>query len=150
MIVIFGTHKLPEDSFRYVLYNFPYIDTATSYSNDKLIGEYKGSIITKFNPHDFEKDIVQVSNEHIKRLSSNIHTVLLHSPMKTSEEDIKALFQLKQLFQNSKVGVSNFEIRRIQYLIDNGCKPDVISIEFHPYYQPLKLVDFCKKNNIII
>lgn len=38
----------------------------------------------------------------------------------------------------------------IEQLIINKCYPDVISIEFHPYFQSISLVNYCKKNNIPI
>ena len=35
-------------------------------------------------------------------------------------------------------------------MIEQNCKPNIISLEFSPFYQPNKLVSFCKNNDIII
>lgn len=157
--IIFGTHKLPKEAVQYALKcGINMLDTATGYNNADMIGgilqenNHQTYITTKFNSNDFEKNIEFVASEHIKSLSQNhkLHSALLHSKLITNEDNVIALLQLRKLFPNSYIGVSNFDIESIQYLIDNGCKPDIISIEFHPYYQPLKLVHFCINNNITL
>jgi diketogulonate reductase-like aldo/keto reductase len=100
----------------------------------------------------FEQNIYDVSYKHSIALSSNstVCVVLIHSPLKTNEDNVRAFLHLKKIFHKSKVGVSNFDIEKVQYLIGNGCKPDLLSIEFHPYYQPLKLIQFCKNSGITV
>lgn len=49
------------------------------------------------------------------------------------------------------IGVSNFNERQIQRLLDNSSlKPEVLQVELHVYFQQKPLVKFCKENNIIV
>lgn len=161
--IIFGTHKLSKKAVMCAIENgITFFDTATGYNNALVISEslkdvnssrnslIKINVITKFNQSDFEKDFKQVAQKHTTDLSPNvlIHTVLLHSPLKTNEESLKALTLLKNQFPGSRIGLSNFDIEKIKYLVSNGFIPDLVSIEFHPYYQPLRLLEFCKSHGI--
>ena len=76
--------------------------------------------------------------------------VLLHSPMLTDKDNLIALTQLQIKFPESIIGVSNFDIPRLNYLIMNNVKPGIISLEYSPYYQPRALIKFCKDHNIFI
>jgi len=47
------------------------------------------------------------------------------------------------------IGVSNFNKKQIQRLLDNSkIKPSNLQIELHLYFQQKELVDYCKANNI--
>lgn len=49
------------------------------------------------------------------------------------------------------IGVSNFNQRQIQRILDNATiQPASLQIELHVYLQQTELVDFCKANNIIV
>ncbi|MEI7503778.1 MAG: aldo/keto reductase [Paludibacter sp.] len=49
------------------------------------------------------------------------------------------------------IGVSNFNIPKLKYLIDRAVvKPEVNQVELHPYFQQLELVEFCKFNGILV
>lgn len=49
------------------------------------------------------------------------------------------------------IGVSNFNKKQIQRLLDNSTiKPASLQIELHVYLQQDELVEFCKQNNIIV
>lgn len=49
------------------------------------------------------------------------------------------------------IGVSNFNQRQLQRIIDNATiRPASLQIELHVYFQQHELVDFCKANNIIV
>lgn len=49
------------------------------------------------------------------------------------------------------IGISNFNQRQIQRILDNAViKPASLQIELHVYLQQHELVDFCKSNNIIV
>lgn len=154
----FGTHKLSKENILYALQcGITTFDTATGYNNADLIGnalkttDLNINVITKFNPDDFV-NIADSVNEHCESLSSNaiIDTVLIHTPLNSNEANHEALLYLKKNFPESRIGVCNFDIEKIQYLISNGLKPDVVSVEFHPYYQPLKLLQFCAKSGITV
>lgn len=51
------------------------------------------------------------------------------------------------------IGLSNFNSIQIQEVIDVSSekyKPAVLQIESHPYLTQKKLIEFCKKNNIVV
>ena len=60
----------------------------------------------------------------------------------------------EKLYRDGKVkaiGVSNFQIHRLKYLLSEAeIMPMVNQIELHPQHQQKELVDFCKKNNIFV
>ena len=59
---------------------------------------------------------------------------------------------LEYLYNNSKaraIGVSNFEIKHIQDIVDlKSLLPAVNQVEYHPFWHEDDLVDYCKKMNI--
>ena len=60
---------------------------------------------------------------------------------------------MQLLFRQNKtraIGVSNFEAKHIQDILDMGeMIPSVNQCEFHPYFHELDLVEFCKKRKIV-
>lgn len=49
------------------------------------------------------------------------------------------------------IGISNFNIKQIQRILDNArIRPANLQVELHIYYQTKELVEFCKKNNIVV
>lgn len=47
------------------------------------------------------------------------------------------------------IGVSNFNRKQIQRLLDNSrIKPMSLQVELHAYHQQKELVEFCKANDI--
>lgn len=155
--LIFGTFKLTSISISAALKNnLTILDTATGYNNAKEINHamkltnIKPTILTKFNPTDFETGIESVAHQHNEDLGIEPEMVLLHSPMISNEENIVAFKKLRELYPTKIVGISNFGIQQIQYLIENNCKPQIISLEFSPFFQPNELVEYCKNNDIVI
>ena len=58
---------------------------------------------------------------------------------------------LKKEGKIKHIGVSNFQPKHIQQLVEKtGVKPAVNQIIHHPYKVLTETVDYCKKNNIII
>jgi diketogulonate reductase-like aldo/keto reductase len=153
--IIYGTHKMSTKNMTdAITVGYLVFDTATGYQNANLLKEAINKcdqevyIITKFNPRDFKTGIEQSVSDHIKDLGQEPNMILLHSPLGTNELNIKAFNDLKAIFKNKPIGVSNFSIKQIQALIDAQCKPDMISVEFHPFYQPMKLVEYCREHEI--
>jgi diketogulonate reductase-like aldo/keto reductase len=61
---------------------------------------------------------------------------------------MEALLKTKKV---RAIGVSNFNIRRLESLLSTcSVVPAVNQIEKHPYLQQPELADFCKKNGILI
>lgn len=49
------------------------------------------------------------------------------------------------------IGLSNFNVKQIQKILDNCMiKPDILQVENHLYLQQPELVDFCKDNGIVV
>lgn len=49
------------------------------------------------------------------------------------------------------IGVSNFNKKQIQRLIDNSTiKPSNVQVEVHVYFQQHDLINFCKENDIVV
>lgn len=49
------------------------------------------------------------------------------------------------------IGLSNFNIKQIQTVLDNcTIKPENLQIEHHLYLQQPELVEFCKENGIVV
>ncbi len=62
----------------------------------------------------------------------------------------KAMIKVKELNKTKHIGVSNFNIPKLQNLIDNSnFKPEVNQVELHPYFQQNRLIEFCNENGII-
>jgi diketogulonate reductase-like aldo/keto reductase len=154
MKIIFGTCKIPKEAVslaREVGYSI--FDTATGYGNATDIGQVldeKVGLIVKFNPSDFKTDIKETVEKHLKELKVSPSIVLLHSPLESDSVNLVGLAKLKELIPGKLYGISNFSISQVKYLIDNGFKPDIISLEFSPFYQPNKLVKYCLDNGILV
>jgi len=49
------------------------------------------------------------------------------------------------------IGISNFNISQIERVLNaSTIKPQALQIEAHPYFPQIALIDFCKKNNIVV
>ncbi len=81
---------------------------------------------------------------------------LIHSPIRKSKNWQKTVLDsyraLETLYKEGLVkaiGVSNFEIRHLEFILEEAeIKPIVNQIEFHPQHQQKHVVEFCKKHNI--
>ena len=63
----------------------------------------------------------------------------------------QAMIKMKEAGLTKHIGVSNFNIPKLQHLIHYSDKiPEVNQIELHPYLQQKELVDFCGENNILV
>jgi len=127
-------------------------DTATGYNNARILREVikpSDLIITKFNPGYFD-NIEMVAQQHVVDLGKLPDIVLIHSPLNTSDLNISAFKSLKSIFPKQLIGISNFSIKDTENLLENGCQPDIMSCEFHPFYQPNKLLSYCQSKDITV
>jgi len=152
--LICGTYKVNQESLNEAIkQGYFAFDTANAYKNAKILRNIiddKMFIITKFAPEDFDKDISVVIENHTEELGRQPNVVLIHSPLKTDNANIKAFTNLRKHFPSQLIGISNFSIKEIQALIEANCKPDIISLEIHPFYQPNKLINYCNNQMIPI
>ncbi|KPQ19516.1 MAG: alcohol dehydrogenase (NADP+) Adh [Algoriphagus marincola HL-49] len=62
-----------------------------------------------------------------------------------------AMQEQKALGKTKHIGVSNFNSRKLQELIDmGGDSPEMNQIEMHPFLPQEKLVQFCRENHILL
>ena len=67
------------------------------------------------------------------------------------EETWQAMIKLQQQGLAKNIGVANFSIKKIIALKQkSGFKPAVNQIEMHPFLQQNKMVEFCKKEGIVL
>ena len=67
------------------------------------------------------------------------------------EETWKAMAELKHTGLTKHIGVSNFNILKIQHLMKTtGICPENNQVEIHPYFQQNELIQFCKQENILV
>ena len=63
----------------------------------------------------------------------------------------QAMENCKKKGQAKHIGVSNFNIQKLQKLINEASiKPELNQVELHPYFQQNELVDFCKENELLV
>lgn len=63
----------------------------------------------------------------------------------------KAMEEATKLGLVRSIGISNFNHKQIQDLIDNGSiKPAVLQIEASPYFQQEKLINFCQERGLAV
>lgn len=63
----------------------------------------------------------------------------------------KAMQEAKKLGLAKHIGVSNFNIEKLQSLLAmEGETPEMLQIEMHPYLPQDGLVEFCRDNNILL
>ncbi|MBT2690706.1 aldo/keto reductase [Bacillus sp. ISL-47] len=137
------------------------IDTAAFYENEEGVGRaIKESgvpreelfITTKvWNTDQGYEQTLAAFEQSLKKLDMEyIDLYLIHWPVKGKYLDTwKAL---EKIYQNGKVkaiGVSNFQIHHLKYLMENSAeKPVVNQVELHPRLSQEELRAFCDEHDI--
>lgn len=154
---------------------YKHIDTAEAYGNEYEVGiGIKESgikreeifVTTKLaaeikNYNDAKKAI----NESLEKLGLDyIDLMIIHSPQPWAEYNqsenryyegnIEAYKALEEAYKDGKlkaIGVSNFEINDLKNILENcEIKPQVNQVLCHISNTPLELIEYCKKENILI
>lgn len=139
---------------------YNHIDTAQLYNNEYQIGQavkklnYDCYITTKIWPLNYKNYTRKSFFQSLERLEmSKIDLVLLHWPL-TDELNAKAYKELMTLREEgyvNNVGVSNFSIIQLEKLREEaGEYPYSNQIMFSPITQEKELIEFCRKNNIVV
>ncbi|KAJ3193022.1 hypothetical protein HK101_005573 [Irineochytrium annulatum] len=69
----------------------------------------------------------------------------------TIEDTWKAMERLMDEGKVKAIGVSNFTISKLKKLLASArIPPAALQVELHPYLPQFELVEFCKKNNIMV
>lgn len=140
-------------------------DTAQMYQNEENLGKAlkqsgieRGKIflISKVdNGNQWYESTLTSFEESLKRLQTDyLDAFLIHWPGQNKERMISTWKALEELYEAGKVksiGVCNFEIPQLEYLIAHcKIKPMINQIEHTPYLHDEALLEYCKKEQIQI
>jgi diketogulonate reductase-like aldo/keto reductase len=137
------------------------IDTAMIYQNEKDIGTAVNKscipredifITTKLWPAEQGyKSTLNACERSLKLLKlSYIDLYLIHWPaQELLDETWNAMETLLKQGKCRAIGVSNYTIPQLEYLIDNSSViPSVNQVEFNPYFYQKELLEFCQIHKI--
>ncbi|NP_001017779.2 uncharacterized protein LOC550476 isoform 2 [Danio rerio] len=147
-----------------------HIDTAKRYGCEEALGKAVTEsgvqreelwITTKLWPGDYGyQSTKQACRDSCARLGVDyLDLYLMHWPdsmvpgRSSQEVRLETWRALEELYDEGlcrAIGVSNFLIPHLNELKDcGGIVPHVNQVEFHPFQQPMKLVEHCRKENIV-
>lgn len=128
-------------------------------------------IVTKLPPFkNRPEDVDDIMKKSLKNLQLDyVDMYLVHTPFSLIAGETSALGDMKSDLstdhlavwemmekqvtcgRTKAIGLSNFNIRQIQRVLDNcKIKPDNLQVENHLYLQQPELVEFCKSNEIVV
>ncbi|MBX4151180.1 glyoxal reductase [Paenibacillus sp. LC231] len=139
------------------------IDTAAIYGNEEGVGQAIREsgvsrdelfITTKVWNDDqgYEKTLQAFETSRKKLGLDIVDLYLVHWPGKDKYLDTwKALIHLQKEGLVRSIGVSNFQIRHLQHIIeDTGVVPVVNQVELHPLLSQKELLGFARENQIVL
>uniref|UniRef100_A0A9J8AM14 Zgc:110366 n=1 Tax=Cyprinus carpio carpio TaxID=630221 RepID=A0A9J8AM14_CYPCA len=147
-----------------------HIDTAKRYGCEEALGKAVVDsgvpreelwLTTKLWPGDYGyQSTKQACRDSCARLGVDyLDLYLMHWPdcmvpgVSSREVRAETWRALEELYDEGlcrAIGVSNFLIHHLDELKDRaGIVPHVNQVEFHPFQQPLELVEYCRKENIV-
>ena len=142
---------------------YRHIDTAEMYNNESFVGKgvrqsgvsRKEIFITsKVWPSNFgyDKTIAACKNSLTRLGMDYLDLYLIHWPQgRDYFQSWQALIQLQKDGIVRSIGVSNFSSDQIKELADeSGHLPAVNQVEFSPFNNTKKLLDYCKSQQVIL
>ena len=152
---------------------YRFFDSAYMYKTEEIIGKAVNKSINEgsLNREDFfiqskvphykggYNHTLESFNESLNKFNLDyLDSYLIHYPQRNSENWKDAVIDtwraLEKLYKEGKVktiGVSNFLEHHLDFLLDKAeIKPMFNQIEVSPLRPQNDLVDYCKKNNIIV
>lgn len=175
--IAFGTWKFPNDETTIEIIKnainsgYRYIDTAKAYGNEEYIGkgiralniDRKDIIIggKLWNDDRGFDNIIKACKETIKKLDCDyLDVYLVHWPaskavhedwIKINNETWRAMEHLYESGLVKAIGVCNFKVNQLEELINGTTiKPMINQIEFHPGFMQKEIVEYCKKEEILV
>lgn len=175
-IIGFGTYKSTEvegiESIKNALdMGYRMFDTAAIYENEKVVGkainesgiDRKEIIVTTklWRENLGYEEAKKAFDKSLKKLGLEyIDLYLIHWPanaknykdwQKANADSWRAMEELQDEGKIKSIGVSNFWQEHLEALFQTAnVIPAINQIEFHPGYWQSDLVEFCKKNNIVV
>ncbi len=173
----FGTWQIPNeeayDSVTMALKNgYTHIDTALAYQNEENVGKAirdfdiarKDVFVTSKLPAQIKgyQETLDAFDETLTNLGMDyLDLYLIHAPWPwneigkdCTEGNIASWKAMEKLYNDGKIktiGVSNFEIKDIQALLDNcDIVPMANQIPFYIGRDQKDLLDFCNKHDIVV
>ena len=172
----FGTWQTPDGETAVMAVSeaikagYRHIDTAACYNNEVGVGQgIKESGIDRKNlfitskvwntQRGYEKTMAAFEKTLSDLGLDYLDLYLIHWPASASQfsdwekintETWRAMIELYNAGRIKAIGVSNFLPHHLAALMETEIKPMVNQIEFHPGQMQKEVVDFCKKNNIIV
>lgn len=175
--IAYGTWKFPntyetsEIIKNAIASGYKYIDTAKAYGNEYYIGQgiKKAQVDRKniiiggklWNDDRGFDNIIKACKETINTLQCEyLDIYLVHWPASKAVHDnwreinIETWKAMEELYNSGLVkaiGVCNFKVNQLDELMKNiNIKPMINQIEFHPGFMQQDIVNYCKKENILI
>lgn len=140
-------------------------DTAQMYKNEKSLGlalqelnihRDKLFLISKVdNENQWYEQTEKSFYESMNNLQTDyLDSFLIHWPGQNKERILSTWKALEDLYEKGKVksiGVCNFEVAQLDFLLSNcRIKPMINQIEHTPFLHNQELLDYCNHNNIQI
>ena len=164
----FGTYKITAecDAKQAVLdaldVGYRRIDTAVFYENEQEIGlalketsipREQIFVTTKLwtNVNTYEKTKEQIEKSLSLLGLDYLDGLLIHWPHKDVKETWRAMEDAYLEGKLRSIGVSNFKEHHLEEMKEyQRVKPMVNQIELHPEFRQFELVDYCKKEGILV
>lgn len=140
-------------------------DTAQMYKNEQALGDALKEnkipredifLISKVNNcnQGYEKTISSFKESLQKLQTEYLDALLVHWPGQDKARMLDTWKAMEHLYKKDKVksiGVCNFEISQLTYLLEHcEIKPMIDQVEHTPLMHDEKLISFCKENDIQI
>ena len=175
--IAFGTWKfLDNEETSQIINNaitngYRYIDTASAYGNEASIGRgIKQSGIDRqsiviggklWNDDRGYEKTIKACYKTIETLNCEyLDVYLIHWPAskavhdnwkEINNETWKAMEYLYESGLVKAIGVCNFKVNQLESLIENAkIKPMINQVEFHPGVMQKEILEFCKRNSILV
>lgn len=139
---------------------YRHIDTAAFYGNEQSVGKaIRDSGIAREEIYVTTKlwnsahgDPAQALDRSLGKLKMDyVDLYLIHYPVPERLRSWRALESLRASGRTRSIGVSNYTIRHItELLAKTETVPAVNQVELHPYLYQRELLEYCRKNRIVI
>jgi methylglyoxal/glyoxal reductase len=150
-----------ENAIKYALQaGYRSIDTATYYQNEQSVGKAilesaipreKIFLTSKiWNTDQGYHSTIKAFETSLEKLQTNyLDLYLIHWPQQQTPETWKAMEELYRKGQAKAIGVCNFTIPHLKWLMGNSTiRPMVNQFEFHPELVQPELLIFCKEQQV--